>query len=157
MRDDEFTTFVVESKRRYAREMVESADLDPDAAQAKADRDYARLLPDGLGSAAQFLYVIEDEDGAGKGTLWFADREHNEQRCAFVYDLCVDEAFRGQHIGRLAMRLLEEEVRARGIDSIELNVLGGNTVARSLYRSLGYMETFIGMRKRLDAASASLP
>lgn len=157
MGDGEFTTFVVESKRRYARDMVESAGLDPDAAQAKADRDHARLLPDGLGSAAQFLYVIEDEDGAGRGTLWFADREHNEQRCAFVYDLYVDEAFRGQHIGRLAMQLLEEEVRARGIDSIELNVFGGNTVARSLYRSLGYVETFIGMRKRLDAASASLP
>jgi GNAT superfamily N-acetyltransferase len=153
MRDDEFMTFVAESKPRYARAIVENGGLDPDAAQTKAEHDYARLLPDGLGSEGQFLYVIEDEHGAVKGTLWFADRERNERRCAFLYDIYVAEAWRGQHIGRQAMQLLEQEVSARGLNSIELNVFGGNTIARSLYRSLGYADASVGMRKSLDAPS----
>jgi hypothetical protein len=47
------------------------------------------------------------------------------------------------------MLLLEEQVRALGLDQIALNVFGGNEVARSLYRSLDYAETAVWMRKRL--------
>jgi ribosomal protein S18 acetylase RimI-like enzyme len=35
---------------------------------------------------------------------------------------------------------------------VELNVFGGNDVARNLYRSLGYVETSIQMGKDLDSA-----
>jgi ribosomal protein S18 acetylase RimI-like enzyme len=47
------------------------------------------------------------------------------------------------------MELLEEEVRARGLRRIELNVFGGNEVARGLYRSLGYAERAVAMDKEL--------
>ncbi len=153
MRPDEFPNFEAESKRGFARDMSENGGVDPDAARTKAERDFARLLPAGLASTGQFLFVIEDERGAAKGALWFAEEERNGRRCAFLYDIRVDEASRGQGIGRLAMQLLEREVRARGLDSLELNVLGGNTVARSLYQSLGYTETFVGMRKELPRQS----
>ena len=45
------------------------------------------------------------------------------------------------------MLLAEDEVRSRGLSHIALNVFGGNDVARSLYRSLGYAETAVFMRK----------
>jgi ribosomal protein S18 acetylase RimI-like enzyme len=153
MRPDEFPNFEAESKRGFARDMSQNGGVDPDTARTKAERDFARLLPDGLGSTGQFLFIIEDERGAAKGALWFAEEERNGRRCAFLYDIRVDEASRGQGIGRLAMQLLEREVRARGLDSLELNVFGGNTVARSLYQSLGYTETFVGMRKELRRQS----
>jgi len=41
------------------------------------------------------------------------------------------------------------EARARGIGRLELNVFGGNDVARHLYRSLGYVETSVQMGKDL--------
>ena len=47
------------------------------------------------------------------------------------------------------MLALEDEVRALGHDSIGLNVWGGNAVARGLYRSLGYAERAVHMRKSL--------
>jgi GNAT superfamily N-acetyltransferase len=149
MRPDEFASFESESKRGYARDMSENGGVDPDAARRKAEHDFARLLPDGLASASQFLFVIEDERGETKGTLWFAEEERHGRRCAFLYDIHVNEASRGQGIGRRAMQLLEREARARELDSIELNVFGGNTVARSLYHSLGYTEASVGMRKAL--------
>ena len=45
------------------------------------------------------------------------------------------------------MALLEEEARRLGVPRIELNVFGGNEVARSLYRSLGYGEEAVVMSK----------
>ena len=47
------------------------------------------------------------------------------------------------------MLALEDEVRAHGLDRIELNVFGGNAVARGLYRSLGYAESAVYMVKDL--------
>lgn len=38
---------------------------------------------------------------------------------------------------------------SRGHESMTLNVWGGNDVARGLYRSLGYVEESVHMRKRL--------
>ena len=47
------------------------------------------------------------------------------------------------------MLLVEGEARDRGIGRVELNVFGGNEVARGLYRSLGYVETSVQMAKEL--------
>jgi ribosomal protein S18 acetylase RimI-like enzyme len=47
------------------------------------------------------------------------------------------------------MSLVEAEARRRGAPVVELNVWGGNTVARSLYRSLGYAERSVFMSKDL--------
>lgn len=49
-----------------------------------------------------------------------------------------------------AMRLAEEQVLARGGDRLGLNVFGPNTVARSLYDSLGYRVTATNMSKDLS-------
>jgi ribosomal protein S18 acetylase RimI-like enzyme len=79
---------------------------------------------------------------------WLAER-HRDRSIAFVYDIEIDPAFRGSGLGRAAMLLLEDEAKRLGLAEIRLNVFGGNDVARSLYRSLGYDEFAIGMRKRL--------
>ena len=47
------------------------------------------------------------------------------------------------------MTALEDEVRALGHDTIGLNVWGGNDVARGLYRSLGWAEEPVHMRRKL--------
>jgi hypothetical protein len=51
--------------------------------------------------------------------------------------------------GRAAMQLAEQAARERGLDRVELNVFGGNTAARGLYRSLGYDEVAVFMGKNL--------
>ena len=47
------------------------------------------------------------------------------------------------------MTALEDEVRRLGHDTVGLNVWGGNEVARGLYRSLGWAEESVHMRKSL--------
>jgi hypothetical protein len=45
--------------------------------------------------------------------------------------------------------LLEQEVRARGLPQMQLNVFGSNARARGLYRSLGFEELSVQMGKEL--------
>ena len=62
----------------------------------------------------------------------------------------IDEAFRGEGLGRETMLAAETWARAHGGTRIGLNVFGPNTVARHLYESLGYGIMGISMYKDLE-------
>ena len=84
------------------------------------------------------------------GWLWLAVPGPDPDRLmAWVYNIEVDPAFRGRGYGRAAMILAEGEARSHGMTSLGLNVHGQNTVARSLYDSLGYDVTALQMKKPL--------
>ena len=151
LRDDELGPYVEHGKAEYARDMVENAGLSPEQAQKKSDHDWAMLLPHGRVPQGHYLFAIEDDDsGQRVGDLWFAERTNDfDSTVAFVYSIEISEPFRGRGFGKQAMLLLEDEVRGLGLSHVALNVFGGNEVARSLYRSLGYAETAVWMRKAL--------
>ena len=142
MRDDEFSDWTVAHQREYVRGMVEYAGLSQDAAQAKAERDVAAVLPAGLATQGTRLWVVES-DGRQVGTVFLGLRDGG----AWLYDITIDERDRGRGYGRAAMTALEDVVRSLGFDGIGLNVWGGNAVARGLYLSLGYAEESVHMRK----------
>src|SRR5579859_323545 len=152
LRDDELGPFIEHGKAGYARDMVEHAGLAPEQAQKKSDNDWAKLLPNGRVPQGHYLFAVEDEEtGERVGDLWFAERTNDfDSTVAFVYSIEIAEQFRGRGFGKQAMLLLEDEVRARGLGHVALNVFGGNEVARSLYRSLGYAETAVWMRKQIS-------
>ena len=151
LREDEYDDFVARGRESYARDMVAQAGIPEDAARTKAEHDWQHLLPDGLASPGQILFALEDRDtGEHVGDLWIAERASDfGDEAMFVYSIEVYEQFRGRRLGRQAMLLLEDEVRSRGRNRVTLNVFGGNDVARSLYRSLGYAETAVFMSKEL--------
>jgi ribosomal protein S18 acetylase RimI-like enzyme len=134
----------------YRYDLETNGGLSPEAAQRKVAADWSRLFPDEGLPEGTHLYAVEDEAGETVGWLWWTEREGAEGRTAYVYEISVEEAKRGRGYGREAMRLFEEDARANGIDHAAFVVLGGNEVARSLYRSLGYRETAVSMTKRLS-------
>lgn len=156
LREDEFDAYVEHGRADYARDLHENGGIPRDRAEAKADADWRRLLPNRLASPGQFLFAVEDADtGERVGDLWFAERETEfDGKGAFVYSIEIFEGFRGRGFGRETMQLLEAEVRGRGLSRISLNVFGGNEVARSLYRSLGYAETAVWMAKEVSSDPA---
>jgi GNAT superfamily N-acetyltransferase len=145
LREDEYDAFIVRGMAFYVDDMVR-AGIDRDVAQAKADKDFPQLLPDGLATSDHYMYAIEDE-GRFAGYLWLCDRDGELGHSLFVYAVEVDEEFRGRGLGRTAMVFAEQEARRLGIDRVALNVFGGNAVARHLYLSLGYRETAVHMEK----------
>jgi ribosomal protein S18 acetylase RimI-like enzyme len=146
MRTDEYPAFIAASKTAYAHDMVVHGGMLPAAAESKSDEDHAALLSGGLGTTGHWIFVVE-ADGDAVGHLWLAERGAPERRILYIYGIEIDAAHRGRGFGRAAMRLAEEEASTRGIGRLELNVFGGNDVARGLYRSLGYQETAVQMAK----------
>jgi GNAT superfamily N-acetyltransferase len=144
MREDEYEPWDAAHRVEYERELVEFAGLTRKAAREKVDHDIPSALPDGLATPDTRFWVIE-HDGRRVGTVFLGIRDGE----AWLYDIVIDEPERGRGYGRAAMLALEDEARSLGHAGIALNVWGGNEVARGLYRSLGYAERSVHMRKQL--------
>jgi ribosomal protein S18 acetylase RimI-like enzyme len=147
LRADEFADWHAAHTRRYADGMVEFAGMTREAADQKAAADIASVLRDGLATEGLRVWAIEDDRGCVVGSVMLGIRQGE----AWLYDIVVDEQKRGRGLGRAAMLALEDEIRSLGFPSVGLNVWGGNEIARSLYRSLGYAERSVGMIKNLDS------
>jgi ribosomal protein S18 acetylase RimI-like enzyme len=133
----------------YARHIADSGAMPQEDAWAKARADTARSFHAGFVTPGQLVFrLLAGNEPAG--WLWLSVPGPDPDRLmAWVYNIEVDPAFRGRGYGRAAMILAEDEARARGMTSLGLNVHGHNTVARSLYDSLGYDVTALQMRKPL--------
>jgi len=150
LRDDELPAFIARGREGYARELVAQAGFEREAAEQKTETDWSQLFPDGSVLPGHHLFAVEDADsGEVVGDLWWAERDGEEGKIAFVYSIEIHESARGRGFGRQTMLLLEDDVRTKGLPRISLNVFGGNAVARSLYTKLGYAERAVFMSKAL--------
>jgi RimJ/RimL family protein N-acetyltransferase len=147
IRDDELPAWLEAARRFYVNDLERHAGLTKTEAEEKAVRDHRALFPDGKPIAGQHLFTIEDEGGGAIGRLWFAARSSG---VVWLYEIELDERVRGRGLGREAMLAFEQRARELGAEKVTLNVFGGNEVARSLYRSLGYAEESVHMGKRLE-------
>lgn len=147
---DELARYREVAEVGYADSIEQHAGMPRAFAEEKARRDFEALCPDGVPGPDQWIYALEDGDGDGDvGFLWLSARDNQGRKVLWIYDIEVDERFRGRGYGRDAMGLVEEQARERGLGRVELNVFGGNEVARTLYRSLGYEESAVWMGKDL--------
>jgi len=131
----------------YAAQIAASGSMPEADAWEKARQDTARTFSAGYDTPGQLLFrVLAGADAVG--SLWLAiPGPDPDPHMAWVYDIEVGEEHRGHGYGRAAMLLAENEVRSRGMTSLGLNVFGQNTVARTLYESLGYDVTALQMKK----------
>ena len=63
----------------------------------------------------------------------------------YIDDLCVDEACRGQHIGRALYEAVLAYAREHGCYNVTLNVWSGNDNAQRFYESCGLKPQKVGM------------
>ena len=150
MTAEAWDTWHLSAVRDYAADKVRAGTWIADEAQARSAAEFARLLPDGLATPGHEVRSIVTENGEVVGTLWFAPlRDIGTGEC-FIYDIVVNEDARGRGYGRAAMAALEPLAKSLGYDRIGLHVFGDNQIARELYRSSGYVETDVMMRKVLE-------
>jgi len=77
------------------------------------------------------------------------DCDERPEPVAIVTDLYVRDVCRGLGIGRALLAQAEDHGRACSAYKLELNVLSGNTAARSFYGREGYGERVIVQSKHL--------
>jgi ribosomal protein S18 acetylase RimI-like enzyme len=87
---------------------------------------------------ADILVAVEGGVIAGYAKLGRATSLPASDHVVMVRGLAVDPAFQGRGIGRTLIEAAAAEARRRGARRLTLRVLGGNEVARRLYRSAGF-------------------
>ncbi|MEO8704816.1 MAG: GNAT family N-acetyltransferase [Kofleriaceae bacterium] len=141
----EFAGYRASFIRDWAADLVRVEDLSPADAVREATRRTDASLPQGFTTLDHHLYAILS--GTDRvGTLWFSVADGH----AFLDDITIDEAARGQGHGRRALVQLEALARALGLVRIDLHVYRDNPRAIALYEQLGYRTTGLKMRKSLS-------
>ncbi len=124
--------------------------LDAGSTPRDADSNVARnrevLFHGDEPAEGQYFFDVLSDDVV-VGTLWLADKRNEEAKDWYIYDIIVNEEFRGRGLGRLTMQAAEEYVKSQSGKRLELNAFGPNTVARSLYESMDYQVMAISMYK----------
>lgn len=136
MTNAEFAAWIERSKRTYADDKARANGWTLEKALEVAEYDFTRFLPNGLATPRTSLLTIRGDLGEQLGFLWMGVKDDPKQ--AYVFDILIEEAFRGRGYGKAAMIAAEAQAKSTGFSSIGLHVFGSNTRAISLYKSLGY-------------------
>jgi ribosomal protein S18 acetylase RimI-like enzyme len=152
MTAEELPGYLARLEVEYANELHESTGISAEAAQEESRQSTLDSFPEGKVAPGERVWVAEDAAGNRVGVLWLAHLEPGTPKAhAWIYDIEVDEARRGEGWGRKLLALAEEQTRAMGLSTLRLNVFGRNRIARELYRSEGFTESRVTMVKDVGA------
>lgn len=149
MTEAEYSSYRESGCRNYALSKAKEEKIPMAEATRLAEESFSNLLPEGVQTPFQFLFVIENKQQQPVGHIWFGRKTNFDAHYAWIYDIEVYPEFRGKGFGRGAMIAIEEEIKKVGLDSIGLHVFGTNRNARQLYQEMGFQETNVVMRKDL--------
>lgn len=131
-------------------------------AQFESDRRLDKACPE------EFLPVLLDRAKTRQGHVFVAEEagepigwavcyvnEHDvyvlaeERPYGYVSELFVDEAARGQHVGRKLLNACEDYFRTLNVRTVLIGALSANTRAVSAYKAAGYADYDVNLRKVL--------
>ena len=150
MTQTEYDAYIPVLREEYGADRAKNLHDSLDVQLQEADRQIASLLPQGLETPGHLLWRVVTADGeVPVGELWvFVD---SAARRAFIYDIKIDEAYRGKGYGEATMNRLEEELQPHSVRQIGLSVFGDNQVAFHLYEKLGYYTVATNMQKDVSS------
>ncbi len=95
------------------------------------------------------VFLVAEDAGQVIGEGIALVRQHKGGHSGRIYSLAVNESHRGKKIGRRLLKAMVEELTARGVKRIYLDVEQTNTKALSLYehngfRSIGKLPNYYG-------------
>jgi ribosomal protein S18 acetylase RimI-like enzyme len=132
----------------YAADNVRAGYWDESEALEKSRKQIEGLLPQGLQTKDHYIYSLFDGDQK-TGMIWLKAELDRRVKSGFIFDVIVDEQFRGKGYGKQVMALIEEKARELELESIGLHVFAYNTVAKHLYESMGYEISSFNMIKKI--------
>lgn len=147
MKQDNFDDYMATAITTYAKEKERNGSWPKADALSNAETAYQQLLPDGLLTADNFLYMIQKKS-ENLGYIWFA-KYNQDRETAFIYDFEIYPAFQNKGFGTQALSLVELEAKQLGFSALSLHVFGSNAQAIHLYKKMGFGVTDMSMRKTL--------
>lgn len=127
----------------------------PDLFRSGAQKYDASALLTLLADENRPVFVaVEEERVLGYGfcirRVWKNDPVMTDHTSLYIDDLCVDEAFRGRHIGQALYAFIRDYARKEGFGSVTLNVWACNEEARKFYEKCGLKPQKIGLEDLLE-------
>ena len=99
------------------------------------------MLKNILGKAIWVTLQVNDQAiGFGFGVI--------DQGYVGIFDILVDESFRGKGHGKAVMNKLLIEAKKLGANKAYLQVVVGNLVAENLYQNMGFKEMYRKISKK---------
>jgi len=129
----------------------------PDIFRTNAQKYGASQVLAMLDNAKTPIFVaVEEEKVLGYGFCILKEHDRDpviaDHRELYIDDLCVDEACRGQHIGKAIYQEILRYAKMRGCYNVTLNVWACNEGAMKFYESLGLKPQKIGLETILEDA-----
>ncbi|MGN9818008.1 GNAT family N-acetyltransferase [Streptomyces sp. SD11] len=131
----EYPEWLDAEKAAYVGDIVRSGALGRDEAVRKSDRDFAKVIPEGLATPDNTFLVLEAA-GERIGTGWLKHRYL--PGVTYGYSLTIHEEHRRKGYGLLAMAAGERATLEAGDAALMFTVWGGNETAMKLYTRAGY-------------------
>jgi len=138
----------------YSREIAENYGHTMDRAIELAEQDLIRCFPNGLETNEHDLLCLElkseseSESGAEVvGYLWHSIKISDKS--TFIYDFFIFSNQRNNGYGKLAIKALESQLQALGIEQIKLRVAYHNQRALKLYQDVGFAISGYNMSKKI--------
>lgn len=97
------------------------------------------------------ILVYADEDDIVRGYAFCIFQRHigdnimTDIRTLYIDDLCVEEGYRGRHIGKALYLAAVEFARENGCYNVTLNVWSKNESAMNFYKACGLQPQKVGM------------
>ncbi|AXT84587.1 GNAT family N-acetyltransferase [Aeromicrobium sp. A1-2] len=132
----------------YAQEKVDAGNWPAEGALERSITENRTLLPKGVDTPAHHLFIgaVDREE---VGVLWLFTDLAVPVPEAFIYDIEIGQARRGQGYGRELLEAAEGWCADHSIAVLRLHVFGSNTTAISLYESSGFEITNLNMSKQI--------
>ena len=102
------------------------------------------------------IFVCVDEEEVVLGYAFCVWQQHinneilTDIKTLYIDDLCVDEARRGQHIGKSLYEYVLAYAKENGFYNVTLNVWSLNESAMKFYEACGLVPQKVGMEKILE-------
>ncbi|MEZ8637329.1 GNAT family N-acetyltransferase [Vibrio cyclitrophicus] len=130
----------------YSREIVENYGHSLDRAIELANQELLRSFPNGLETNVHALLCVESGSEL-VGYLWHSINAADKS--TFIYDFFIFPNFRNNGYGKLAISVLESQLKSVGIEQIKLRVAYQNQRALKLYQEIGFAISGYNMSKKI--------
>ena len=136
----------------YSREIADNYGHSMDKAIELAEQDLIRSFPNGLETNEHDLLCIEftsesEVKSEVVGYLWHSIKV--SEKSTFIYDFFIFSNQRNNGYGKLAIKALEFQLQAIGIEQIKLRVAYQNQRALKLYQEVGFVISGYNMSKKI--------